>query len=90
MWWAVVKKNGRPIPTNWVAKKFLIPIIWKHNMDYQVSCGYVCKREKKIDPICPFSTHRGTYHKFFYFYDFCLDLFTQRTYKHLKTDHVQK
>ncbi len=34
----------------------------------------------KIDPICPFSTHRGTYHKLFYFCDFWPDFFTQHSY----------
>ncbi len=48
------------------------------------------KEKKKFDPICPFSTHRGTYHKLFYFCDFWPNFFTQCTYKHLKTDYEQK
>jgi hypothetical protein len=56
-----------------------------------MSCGFVqYVKEKKIDPICLFSTPRGTYHKLFYFCDFRPDFFTQFTYKHLKTDYVQK
>ena len=64
------------------------PWIWDPKENF--FCRYHKYRLFRCNPICPFSTQRGTYHKLFYFCDFWPDFFTQRTCKRLKTDPVQK